>query len=72
MVLSETTAAKTCGDCHGTVWFFSTNGDGSSVQCCTNCGVCVPFGRHYQDPSVGVRVIAHSWWSALHVHPKKT
>lgn len=64
VVLSTTTAAKVC-TCGAREWTFSTNGDGASVQCCTACGVCTPFGRHWQDVSVGVRVIAFSFWSSL-------
>lgn len=68
-----TTALKSCPSCgaEDKPWAHSTNGDGSTAQCCTNCGQCFPLGaRYYQDAAVGVRMIHFSWWSALHT-PRK-
>lgn len=73
VVLSQsTTALKQCPGCGATEkpWQYSTNGDGSTAQCCTQCGTCYPMGRYFQDASVGVRMIHFSWWSALH-HERK-
>jgi hypothetical protein len=64
LVLSTSTASEVCR-CGGGEWTFSTNGDGASLQGCTRCGTWVPIGRYFQDPSVGVRIIHYSWWSAL-------
>ena len=50
--------------CGSKQWTHSTNGDGSTLQICSKCGVPYPIGRYYQDLSVGVRYIALSMLSA--------
>jgi hypothetical protein len=76
VVLSQaTTALRACPQCGAgdKPFTYSTNGDGSTAQCCTACGNCFPMGqRYYQDQSVGVRMIAFSWWSALQTRRNET
>lgn len=71
VVLASSTSEKVCA-CGGRTWAFSTNGDGSSMQGCRQCGVWFPIGRYYQDHAAGVRLIAFSWWSSLEIRKGKS
>lgn len=42
------------------------------MQFCVHCGHIRPFGRYYQDQSVGVRIIALSMVSAIFTTKPKT
>ena len=65
--LARAEAMRYCPGCHiEERWDYETNGDGGVIAICQNCGYCVPLGKYWQDPAVGVRIPARSQWSALH------